>query len=275
MRTIISVIPVALLFVACGSLRKTAAVRDDVYDIPDRQALAAAAHATEQQEAGKQQDDYYDPQGSRDAGTDRDYYDMTYNDPYYYNYGRFGFGMGLSYGWPTSFGGMTIGYGTGYGYDPYWGNSWMSGYGYYPYGYYGYGNYGYGYGGYGMGYGYQGLWGSGYAPPGPIYVFDGRDGSSSGAVYGHRSSISSGMGTSGQVTPTPRMYRSPVGLLRSSERSRTSGTEDAQDRQTRTITIPDNPRHEKSRSRPSETRPSRSWGIGGGDSGGRINSPRR
>jgi hypothetical protein len=68
---------------------------------------------------------YYDPAESQRANSAyRDYYDMAYNDPYYYNYGRFGFGsgissfgpsygMGLSYGWPTSFGSMSVGYGMG------------------------------------------------------------------------------------------------------------------------------------------------------------------
>ena len=103
---------------------------DDVYDIPDRQAMAAATAEKQQARATEpagSTDAYYDPAQSQTGNSAyRDYYDMAYNDPYYYNYGRFGFGsgigsfgpnygMGLSYGWPTSFGSVSLGYGVGYG----------------------------------------------------------------------------------------------------------------------------------------------------------------
>ncbi|MBK7083589.1 MAG: hypothetical protein IPH53_02520 [Flavobacteriales bacterium] len=94
------------------------------------------------------QDDYYNEEEGKRYADPRSYYDMTYNDPYYYNYGRFGFGMGMgSYG--SGFG-MNYGYGnSGYGgwNDPYWNNSWQSGYG--AWGYNGWNNGFGGYGGYG------------------------------------------------------------------------------------------------------------------------------
>jgi len=280
-------------------VRETASVKDDVYDIPDRKALLAAAASRDsaQQSAQQQQDDYYDPKVAHDDSA-RDYYDMTYNDPYYYNYSRFGFGstisnygpsygMGMSYGWPTSFGSMSLGIGTSYGYNPYGG---MGGYGYNPYdpyGYYGYGNYGYGYGGYGMGYGgygpYQGPWAGSYIPPGYGYGNTG-DSYSSGVVYGHRPSISSGSGNSGGSPSTQRMYRGPVGLLQADGQPRQSVTpQSARSPQRRTITAPANTGR-NGQSRQSVDRPAPSWGFGteGGPSrsgggeggGGRISAPR-
>ncbi len=284
-------------------MRETTAVRDDVYDIPDRQALATAAASrdSEQPAAQQQQDDYYDPQQAPNSDAGRDYYDMTYNDPYYYNYERFGFGstigsfgpsygMGLNYGWPTSFGSMSLGIGTGYGYNQYAGNSGMGGYGYNPYdpyGYYGYGNYGSGYGGYGMGYGgygaYQGPWAGSYIPPGSGYGNTG-DSYSSGVVYGHRPSISAGAGNTNEATPSPRMYRGPVGLLQSDGQPRQSSSmQNVRARDPRTITVP-NANDRNNQSRPTEGRPTPNWGFGTGDSpsrsggndggGGRVNAPR-
>lgn len=292
-----------LLVSACGSMQEVATVQDDVYDIPDRQALAAAALAEPPAEAPSAMDDYYNPSESRSArSADRDYYDMTYNDPYYYNYGRFGFGsgigsygrgygMGLRYGWPTSFGSMSIGYGAGYGYDPYWNNSWMSGYGYDPYGYYGYGNYGYGYGGYGSGYGpYQGPWGgcyNCYEPSGYGNV-----------VYSHRPSMSAGSaGAAGSSTAiAPRMMRNPASLLPDASPSRSPavgtgrsiGTRPALENSRPTGTRPGRtttPRTATPTRTPAmESRPSRTFDFGGGTSpsrpeggnggGGRTTSPR-
>lgn len=304
MKTLTYLIPILLLS-ACGTMRETVAVQDDVYDIPDRKAMAAAAsEQAAQQQAAK--DDYYDPGESRKSGSAyRDYYDMTYNDPYYYNYGRFGFGsgignygpgfgMGLSYGWPTTFGSMGfgygIGYGGGYGYNPYWGNSWMSGYGYDPYGYYGYGNYGYGYGGYGSGYmyPYQG-------PGGGCYNCYEPTGYGS-VVYSHRPSMTSG--TSGNsFAPAPRRMRNPASLLPTEaplqrtiqnegrsvtgrpalENGRNSGARPG------SITAPRS--GSKWQTRSPESRPARNFDIGNGSSpsrsggntgggGGRISSPR-
>lgn len=223
------IITLSMLLAACSTLRDTASAVDDVYDIPDRTALAEKRAAADRvAEAPRESQDYYDPAESQRTGVSRDYYDMAYNDPYYYNYGRFGFGgnvggfgpnmgMGLSYGWPTSFGSMGLYYGSGtgmYGYNPYWSNSWMSGYGYWPsnygygydpYGYYGYGNYGPGWGGYGMGYGpYYSPLGRCYGCYEPI--------SYGNTVYMHRPSLSGGSTANGD-TRAPRMGRNPASLM--------------------------------------------------------------
>jgi hypothetical protein len=295
----ITPIALLLLLTACGSLRETSAVRDDVYDIPDRAAMAAAtpAQQSEQQPDAASNSAYYDPADSRSAGTfDRDYYDMTYNDPYYYNYGRFGFGtgigsygpgfgMGMSYGWPISFGSMSIGYGYGsglYGYNPYWANSWMSGYGYGydPFGYYGYGNYGYGWSGYGMGYGpYQGPWGGCYNCYEPWGY--------SSTVYSHRPSIAAG--SSSGPTNAPRLMRNPAGLLQEAPASRMPPEDNSRFQNSRPRGENPAVRGRQSRSmqapakeRTTEDRPTRTFDFGnspsrsggGNDGGGRITSPR-
>lgn len=291
MKTISYLIPMILLLSACGSLRDTAGHADDVYDIPDRQALAAKAAAERPATDQGAADDYYDLSESRRAkSSDRDYYDLTYNDPYYYNYGRFGFGtgignygpgygMGLSYGWPTTFGSMSIGYdmgyGAGYGYNPYRGNSWMSGYGYSPNGYYGYGNYGYGYGGYGSGYGpYQGPWGGCYGCYEPIGYGN--------TVYAPRPSMTSGSFNT-SAPSAPRMMRNPAGFLNTDPARSPSPNND---RSTNTrpgrIVAPRTP--SRTMERQPDTRPSRTWdqgisnpsrsGGGGTGGGGTISSPR-
>lgn len=236
MRTVNILLPAALLMTACGSLHETAQVRDDVYDIPDRTVVASVEPASAAP-ANDQQDDYYDPGTARDQER-RDYYAMTYNDPHYYNYGRFGFGTSIG-GWGPGFGssfGYGMGAGMGYGmglsygwpysstmfnsptgwYDPYWQNSYMSGYGawgypygtYNPYGYNPFGMngyydpYGYGYG-YGSGY-YMGPCGSYYGGYVPY--------SSSPTVVAHRPGMGgSGITSNGNgVTNQPRMMRSPA-----------------------------------------------------------------
>ncbi|MBK9421077.1 MAG: hypothetical protein IPN44_08485 [Flavobacteriales bacterium] len=298
MKTFIPLLSSLLLLSACGTLQETARVSDDVYDIPDRQAMAAATAEKKQARATEpagSTDAYYDPAQSQTGNSAyRDYYDMAYNDPYYYNYGRFGFGsgigsfgpnygMGLSYGWPTSFGsvslGYGVGYGSGYGYDPYWSNSWMSGYGYgynpynsygyYPYGYYGYGNYGSGYGGYGQGYGpYQGPWGGCNGCYEPVGYGN--------TTYGHRSSISSGNTSDPSPDYAPRNMRNPAALM--APRTATPQTLRSPERTTRPerITAPQRERN----ARP--VTPARNWdntpaapSRGGNDAGGgRTNSPR-
>lgn len=298
MKTITYLIPMFLLLSACGTMQNTTSYADDVYDIPDRQVLAAQAAAEQQTQERSTADDYYDPSGSREAtGADRDYYDMTYNDPYYYNYGRFGFGtgigsygpsygMGMSYGWPTTFGSMSIGYGTGYGagygYNPYTSNSWMSGYGYDPYGYYGYGNYGYGYGGYGSGYGsgygpYQSPWGGCYGcyePTGYGTV-----------VYSHRPSMTSGSYNT-SAPSAPRMMRNPAGLLDAtpSRNATFYNTRNSNSRPGGRIVAPRTNSNTKKIEREPASRPSRTWdsgtsspsspGGGSNSGGGRISSPR-
>lgn len=257
-------------------MRDTVTVADDVYDIPDREAMRATAATTAPEQRAT--DDYYDPSEAAHAiSASGAYYNMTYNDPYYYNYGRFGFGtdlrsfgpgfgMGMSYGWPTNFGiGYATGFGGGYGYNPYWGNPWMIGGGYGPYGYYPYGYY--------HSYGpYQGLWGgcSGcYEPSGYGQV-----------INAPRPSMSS----SSMQTNTPgsqRMMRNPASLLPNAAPSRNLGDNvgrSGTSRPSRTLT-PERP----TRTTTPTNRPSRNWdsGIstpsrsgGGNMGGGRISSPR-
>lgn len=311
------IIILGMLLPACSTLRDTASTTDDVYDIPDRAAMASArAAAVPAADTPRATDDYYDPAESQRAATSRDYYDLTYNDPYYYNYGRFGFGtgigafgpsygMGLSYGWPTSFGSMHMSFGTGYGmygYNPYWGNSWMSGYGYWPsygydpYGYYGYGNYGPGWGGYGMGYGpYYGPWGQCYGCYEPI--------SYNNVAYRHRPSVSSGAGST-NTTHAPRMGRNPAGLIAPAPAAlggTNQGSWTERTRPDRTTTVPATPTRDNNVDRGPTTRPTQgatrtqtrpesrpgrtiefnspspsrsSGGSFGGDGGGRVTSPR-
>lgn len=295
MNTFAKFLPLALLLTACGSMRETTQVRDDVYDILDRTALAAVASTPTEDTAptSTSEDDYYDPNASRNVEAARGYYDMAYNDPYYYNYGRFGFGtsiggwgpgygMGFSYGWPTSWGSMSIGYGYGmgyspWGYNPYWSNSWMSGYGYGdPWGYYGYGNYGWGWGGYGYGYGYgpyQGPWGGCYGCYEPI-------GYSNNVVYGHRPSMtgSSGNMNTSQVAPRAA-YRNPASLIQPAPTTRSADSrvlrpvDNGRRPATNTYTRPGR------QSTGREQRPARSnwsFGDGGGNSrGGGIDMPSR
>ncbi len=225
-------LPALLLLVACGSLRETAEVRDDVYDIPDRTLVASVAAVPPEP---AKEEEYYDPgQASRyAAGT---YADRTYNDPLYYNYSRFGFGysnfggysgmgMGMGMGWSSGFGNNTwYNSPTGY-YDPYWGNSWQSGYGMYggnPYGGYynpwnaGYDPYGWGqpyYGGYSPYYGGYNPYMGGFNPyccGG--YVLGGWNNPGSSIVVAHRPGMSGG-GSYGGANVQPRSARSVPGLL--------------------------------------------------------------
>ena len=81
------------------------------------------------------------------------------------------YGFGDPYG--GGYGGVSVGYGSSYGYDPY-GYGYGSPYGYGSYGSYGsYGGYGYGYGSpYGYGYDPFGWYGNSYYPGTGIYVYD-------------------------------------------------------------------------------------------------------
>jgi len=218
MRTTAPLLGLALLASACGTMERTAQVRDDVYDIPDRRAVAAAAPGNAPQQGG--QDDYYDPNdtGNYALGSydQRSYNDITYNDPAWYNQGRFGFGVGVS-SWGPSYGmGMSYGYPGYYGdpfYNPYWGNSYMSGYGMWGYPYSGWNM------GVGMGWGYPYY---GYYPP----YYGGYYGGSYGCMpcyacgtpytYAHRPSLTGGGGGGGTSTPLqpPVRYRPNTLLMR-------------------------------------------------------------
>lgn len=295
---------------ACSTLRETAVATDDVYDVPDRSVVTQTRTAARGEATNEANDDYYNPAESERLAQRRDYYDLTYNDPYYYNYGRFGFGagvssfgpsygMGIGYGWPTSFGSMSVYYGSGLaGYNPYWGNSWMSGYGYSPYGYspydpfgyYGYGRYGMGYGGYGMGYGpYYSPWGRCFGCYEPVGY--------NNIAYGHRPSMSAGSGPAPVAAPTPRMMRNPASLMPDATRNAPPRMESpANERKPQRLTAPaprstdHNLQREPAQRTPrQESRPNRNWGLdsapspsrstggsfGGRDGGGgRITSPR-
>ncbi len=307
MRTFLPIIPAILLLVACGSLQETTHVRDDVYDIPDRTVVASRTPvepAPAEEPAEKSTEDYYSPREA-DRYTPGSYYDRTYNDPYWYNSGRFGFGMslnnwgpsygmGLSYGWPGN--NTMFNSPTGW-YDPYWENSWQSGYGawnnpyYNNYGYYSpwnqgyYDPYAYGYGyGYGNGYGpYQGPYGNCCTCYQPV-------GFGSSVIVSHRPSMSGGGSSNGagiDVTP-----RNPVSLLRtdrpatrppaerpSSERWNTKGSERPADRRPPAHRTNDNDRGrahpEKANEHQRESRPSFNTGGSqdGGDRSGGGSSP--
>ncbi|WKZ64912.1 MAG: hypothetical protein QY325_09060 [Flavobacteriales bacterium] len=230
-----AVLLIALLAGACSSSQPLAQQDDDVYFMPSQAPRIAAAPTpvpSQEPSADKATDDYYDPGTSRDLGASRSYYDMAYNDPYYYNYGRFGFGtgFGMGMGWQSGWNGPGWGMGMGWGSNPYgwsdpwgwnrpmgwnrpWGwndpwrwNSpwgWNDGWGYGFGGYNGWGWNGYSY--YGNYWGPFGACGGCYTP---VIV-----GGSSNTYIGHRpSTTGSSLGTgNGSVRPRAS-FRDPVGL---------------------------------------------------------------
>jgi hypothetical protein len=128
-----------LLLASCASTQNTTAVRDDVYFMPGDEPVTAArpkpvpspedeARMQPVQPGEQGTDDYYDPEVANEEAR-RGYYDMAYNDPFFYNYGRFGFGtqLGWTNGWngPGWGGGMGLGWNNGFG----WNDPWMNGMG--------------------------------------------------------------------------------------------------------------------------------------------------
>lgn len=230
----------AAFLASCSSSQPLSQRSDDVYYMPSdappvakKQVVPPAA-----EQRAPATDDYYDEGTAQELGDDRGFYDLAYNDPYYYNYGRFGFGsgpmgwqtgwngpgwgggfgMGLGYqqGWFGPSWGMGMGYGWGYGTGVYsgwfrptfgsgygfgWGNPY--GYGWNPYAWYNDPYYN-GYGGFG--------WGNYWSPYGPCgYYYPVT--SSGSTVIGHRGSMSSLGSTYGSDVRQPRMaVRNPVGL---------------------------------------------------------------
>lgn len=297
-------IVVAALLASCGSLQETAQVRDDVYDIPDRTVVASVDPVPQEKSSTRPSDDYYDPATSIDQQR-RNYYDMTYNDPRYYNYGRFGFGMGInswgpgygmgmSYGWPYT--STMYNSPTGW-YDPYWQNSYMSGYGawgqpygiYDPYGYnpFGMGGY-YNYGSYNSYYGPYGYnpfaygWGScgSYMGPGGSYYGCYVPWSSSPTVVAHRPGMGgSGMGSGNTSNNQPRRMRSNAYQLMPSQPSvtRPQRTDARPQRETRPIRV-EHDRPSRDNDRPRWNTPNfdngGSRGGGGGTSPAPVHSPR-
>lgn len=297
MRTLPATVIALLLLSSCGTLQEATAVKDDVYDIPDRNISVSAAPVAPEPEtapAPEPEEDYYDAnEASRyQQGS---YWDRTYNDPSWYNRDRFGFGFnsspwgsswGMSYGtgWGNGWaGGMGMGWGNGWynsptgWYNPYWGNSWMSGYGYYnpwnggiydPWPYYGgwnngwnncwncgmYGNY---WGGWNQGWG--NCWGCG----GWNNPWNGWGGWHDGGqvVVRHRPGFGGSGGGTGGATTQPRLPRSVPGLLQHSPDQVKRGTRPAESRPN--ITPNDRPRPDRNDrltkpARPErETRPSK------------------
>jgi len=299
----------ALLLVSCASMGPGSSVTDDVYYMPSQApVLASTAKSIPLEETAPPapvQEDYYDQSTSREVGMDHNrydnYYDMAYNDPYYYNYGRFGFNaapMGWQTGWngPGWGGGMSMGFGYGYGwgngvtwgfgsgiysgwyrpswrYDPfYWNSPWGWGS---PWAYNGWG--------YGAGYGYGNYhspWGNCYGCYAPVII---GDGVANTTVVRPRQPIGgrNGSGTTGGV-------RNPVGLAPMPSRS---GVTDAPVR--REVSSPSrqqpttsptrgregNPTHTREHRMPEPSRnversaPSRGTDFGGG--GGSRTSPSR
>lgn len=222
-------LPFVLLATACSTLRTTSGVQDDVYYMPSSAPVAVStpsASPPEPTPTPSTGDDYYDPNAAATQQSG-DFYDMTYNDPYYYNYGRFGFnsgpmgwqtgwngpGWGGGMGWNSSWG-IGMGWGWGYGHgvysgwyrprcsdfgwnNPWWWSGWSQPYcGWNSYGWGGYGN-------------YYSPWGNYYGGYAPVVIGDG--GTSNGVVVGHRRSIGSG-GASGAGTTRRPPVRNPVGL---------------------------------------------------------------
>lgn len=290
-----AIVPVGsiLLLASCAGVQPVAQHADDVYYMPSQAPppapISEATNAPVAQDKSMDED-YYDATTSQQFGAGGSYYDMAYNDPYYYNYGRFGFGsnMGWQNGWNASgwgmgmnmgMGGMGMGMGMGWGYGtgvfsgwygsaPYWGYTRWPGFGYGhgwdpwawyndPYYYNGYGH------GYGSGYGnYWGPWGNCASCYTPVVI-----GGASGSVVGHRPSLSRPSG-GGSATYRPRaMYRDPVGLTRGVVREgmRGGGTDRARSTYGRSSTAIHDQGRQPGNSRPTQrySTPSRTIGRPG------------
>lgn len=275
----------ALMFLAsCASTAPTGRVADDVYERPDRRFVATAGTNTTPasgQRSGNA-DEYYDP-AAAEAQRSGSYYDMAYNDPYYYNRGRFSFGASVGSWGP--YGGMGMGYGWG---APFY-SSFGGGFGgYRPWGMYngfgGFGNPYYGgfgspfYGGY-----YDPFWGmNGFGPyygPWGNNCFGCYYPLMSPVVYQRRSDFgSAGAGSLGGGSPAPRSYtRDPIGLMpatREPSRIPRDGSittprdvERGGTRPSRTIRPSNDVRTPSRQGREIGTSPSRSFGGGGGGGG--------
>ncbi|MBL7964451.1 MAG: hypothetical protein JNM31_11490 [Flavobacteriales bacterium] len=243
-RNILTGTAVAALLASCSTMQPTAGTLDGVYQRPDPRGAPTGPVTNEST------GDYYDPNEAQAYTTERGYYDVTYNDPHYYNYDRFRFNMGVS-SWNGNTG-WGMGMGNTWG-DPFWGSGmgwgmnsmWGS-----PFGGMGscWGNPGWGMGmgmgmgmgwgdpfwGMGMGWGnpwcgmgwgspwgwggpFQSPWGSCFSCYTPVVV-------TTPMVVGHRPTVSSGGGTGGGggTIPGQPTYtgRSPVNLLHSEQMKR-------------------------------------------------------
>lgn len=228
------IVAAALLLASC-SVQRTAQQSDDVYYVPSDVPMATTTEPAESvAPVAAATDDYYDTNASQQNSDPGGYYNMAYNDPYYYNYGRFGFGGGLASqnGWMMNGWGQPVqwGYGTGvysgwYGGGGWtlglgwgWGNSGWGGWnhswgGYSPWGwndpwYNGWGYGGYGYGGNGYGYGnYYGPYGGCSCCYTPIIV-----GGSSNVVVAHRPSFGNNASGVGGNYQRRMSFNDPIGL---------------------------------------------------------------
>ncbi|MBK8226361.1 MAG: hypothetical protein IPK70_04205 [Flavobacteriales bacterium] len=290
----------ALILGSCTTTQPLVQHDDDVYFMPSTAKAASNAQEPEPSASKPEaeepaNDDYYDPDAAAASGAQRGYYDMAYNDPHYYNYGRFGFGSGMGWqsGWNGPGWGMGMGWGNGgmgmnngwndpwnqpwgmnnpwggfggwnYGGNMNWYNGGYGGWGYPGYGGWGTGGYnGWGYGGYtgwGWGnwdYGYGSYWGP-YGPCRTCYV-PVVIGGSSNTYVGHRppSNRSSNTGSSGSF---PRMARDPIGLAPNkplSEPSRSIGEQSRPGlRPAQPLTEPIRVREPRPVERPMERKPS-------------------
>lgn len=244
-----------VLLASCGSMQPVSQVRDDIYFMPSEAPPTASIAPTKPTPPAPHEmevvEDYFDQGTSQELGTSRSFYDMAYNDPHYYNYGRFGFGsgmgmggmgmggmgMGFMSGWNGPGWGMSMGYGWGSGMGMggmgMGGMGWGSPYGWYdpwdpwnrwdpwnPYNRWNRWNRPWGMGGMGWGMNPYGGWGMGnyWGPFGncmacyaPVVV-----GGSSNTYIGHRSSMGAGGGSAtggGRGSYQPRMpLRDPVSL---------------------------------------------------------------
>ncbi len=217
-----------LLLASCASVQPTAQRADDIYYMPAQasaeQPMAKEAAPAELTEQAAANDDYYDAGTAQQYSGSGNYYDMAYNDPYYYSYGRFGFGVGM--GWQSGWNGQGWGMGMNWGYGSgvysgwyrpsYWDlygmynwNSYGPG-GYNPWAWYNDPYYNNGSGNYGNNYGYGNYWGPwgncgcGYSP---IIV-----GGSSNVLVGHRPSLNGNSTADNGVYQTRSMYRDPIAL---------------------------------------------------------------
>ncbi|MEZ4739037.1 MAG: hypothetical protein R2818_06680 [Flavobacteriales bacterium] len=238
-----ALLTIVILFGSCATVQPTAQVHDDVYSLPPMSPVLAMVGSSAPEVVTEQPSDaYYDPGVAEAMSAKQDFYDVTYNDPYYYNYDRFGFGTSLAYntgyGWGPN--GMRIGFGYGTGVYSGWLHGMIGG-PIYPYGTWRY-NATFGYyncfggpspwcgpcNGFGSGFGYGYGYGNYYSPYGncsscysPVII-----GAGSNVVVGHRPSMGSGTGASRNPGYTRLTVRDPVRLAPSpTDRSgRTVGT---------------------------------------------------
>jgi len=110
--TMTGMVAMVVLLASCGSMQPVSQVRDDIYFRPsDAPATASTNGRNDRMRPDRPEEmevveDYFDQNTSKQLGTSGNYYDMAYNDPFYYNQGRFGFGMGMG---GMGMGGMGMG----------------------------------------------------------------------------------------------------------------------------------------------------------------------